>query len=1440
MCTRLRTQIVVLVLASLTSRASTCVGEDWPTHQGNVRRNAAVAELATLTPPRQLWVWRANHPPQPAWSGPAKWDAYAGIRGLRSMRNYDPVFHAVSVGDAVFVASSVDDAVHCFAASDGARRWSAFTNGPVRMAPTISEGRAYFGSDDGFVYCVRTIDGQLIWRREAAEPSDASQPRTVLNNGRLISRWPCRTGVLLDEGRQTAYFGASLLPWDASFLCAVDAESGEVRQPDAHYVRRLDGQTLEGPWLLTQTQLIVPRGRVAPLLFHRGTGEAQGELSGGGGCFVVVAEDDLILHGPGNKTGWITASKASTRERVATYAGGVAMAVAGGRSYLLTDQHLAVSDLANKKMLWQTECREPLSMVVAKNVVFVGGQDQVVAYSIDTGQQQWAVRVHGRAYGLVLANGRLLASTDEGVLHCFDVRFDSPLDARDSSSDQSPTVARDADAASRDETSPDPIHEDAAAKTREPDLLGKWVFQPAYFRDSAFLDLAGRSPAKLTGPSRFVDAGKDAALLLTDRTRLLIHRDHKRTTQPQRTLTVEAVCRIDQPQPWGAMIGAIQDNGAFERGWLLGYRNQRFCFGLASAQGQKLTYLTAPRDFALNTWAHVAGVYDGAQMQLYVNGALAATSDEQQGDILYPPQAFYELGGYHDQDEDFPMIGGLAEARVYQRALSLEEIQRHAELAPTSDSQRLVMHWGPCLRFLDAERAEIAWSTPRNALPQKLRVYDEQGRRETLAHLQSDGAFRAVVDGLRRDSRYEFSIVAEAADIDYRYGPLECDTFFNYRGRREPDAKQSDRRLPQDGLALIYGAEDEGDLAIRLAERTRMRIHVWDTDARRVARARARLLKEGWLGGRIIVTHIESWRHPPSHGQWANVAIWRDAAPAEDMEHRRVDGDSEKPRRSLPEFAKIVRPFGGLAIVMQPDSDDFADAMEEAFPESSTGEATLAFVAVNSHENAALGAADLIAGESPAGRPHSLWRRGKPPGAGEWTHLYGAADNSAFGGETLQDARSIDDLQVQWIGRPGARYQADRNGRKPSPLAAGGRLYLQGLDRLLALDSFNGAILWSWELPNLRRFNMPRDCANWCADADAVYLAHDARLWRIAGADGEVLERRPLPEFVALEAPAQSPEAADADHSTMPREGRWHWGYVARIDDVLLASAVRADAPFRGFWGGADQGWYDARSGPATFKVCGDWLFASNPQSGEVHWRRKAVIVHATITAANDLLVFAECRSPEIMRGSTRRIGPELFDDLFLVAVDLLTGQERWEQRLENVQGQVALNAAYGAGRIVVTASGEKHFDVRTFEAATGKLEWKDSFPWKSDNHGGHMSRPAIVGGTLYVRPRIYELTTGLVLTQQMPMGSCGTYSASTQALFFRAGNVTMWDRQEGKATAWSRLRPDCWLSTIPANGMLLSPEGGGGCSCGSWLETSMGFLPRSRIQSTAGPPADK
>jgi hypothetical protein len=58
--------------------------------------------------------------------------------------------------------------------------------------------------------------------------------------------------------------------------------------------------------------------------------------------------------------------------------------------------------------------------------------------------------------------------------------------------------------------------------------------------------------------------------------------------------------------------------------------------------------------------------------------------------------------------------------------------------------------------------------------------------------------------------------------------------------------------------------------------------------------------------------------------------------------------------------------------------------------------------------------------------------------------------------------------------------------------------------------------------------------------------------------------------------------------------------------------------------------------------------------------------------------------------------------------------------------------------------------------------------------------------------------------------------------------SIGLWDFNKDEISIWRTLRPGCWLSTIPAGGMVLAPEAGGGCSCGWWTETSVGFIPVS------------
>ncbi|MBC8356496.1 MAG: PQQ-binding-like beta-propeller repeat protein [Planctomycetes bacterium] len=148
------------------------------------------------------------------------------------------------------------------------------------------------------------------------------------------------------------------------------------------------------------------------------------------------------------------------------------------------------------------------------------------------------------------------------------------------------------------------------------------------------------------------------------------------TQLPKQACSFAAWVTVDRVQDWGSIVGAIQDNGDFERGWMLGFQQTKFFLAIASTKTKRLTYLTAKDDFVLGVWYHVVGTYDGATMRLFVDGEIAASSEQQSGDILYPPKTWLDIGAYHDDNDFYPMAGKIAEVSIYGRAVSGSDVRR--------------------------------------------------------------------------------------------------------------------------------------------------------------------------------------------------------------------------------------------------------------------------------------------------------------------------------------------------------------------------------------------------------------------------------------------------------------------------------------------------------------------------------------------------------------------------------------------------------------------------------------------------------------------------------------------------------------------------------------------------------------------------------------------
>jgi outer membrane protein assembly factor BamB len=446
---------------------------DWPTYRHDNARTGCTSE--SLARPSRLvlqWIYTPFHPPRPAWSGPAN-RPREGVK-LRHRVIFDDAFQIAAVGNVVYFGSSVDNKVYALDAATGEERWSFFTGGPVRLAPTIWKNRVFIGSDDGFIYCLNAANGQLVWKKRGG-PNDEK----LLGNGKMISRWPVRTGVLVDEG--IAYFGAGIFPHENVYLCAVRADNGELIwnndtiSQESAYRNDLSPQ---GYLLAARTQLFVPSGRALPVAFDRTTGQMifdrkygwRGEQTGGviGGTYALLADEQiytgtqhhlLTLDQKSGKTGfgWFPGRRLAVVGNMAYMATGREIVAMDRSEYAKTSRHrnaleykikglrsnvrrakgdkrrkleqelkAAEAELVRHRrqniaptVNWRIPSECDAELILCKNLVFAGGQGKVNVFNRKDGKAIWSAKVDGKARGLAVANGHLYVSTDTGKIYCF-------------------------------------------------------------------------------------------------------------------------------------------------------------------------------------------------------------------------------------------------------------------------------------------------------------------------------------------------------------------------------------------------------------------------------------------------------------------------------------------------------------------------------------------------------------------------------------------------------------------------------------------------------------------------------------------------------------------------------------------------------------------------------------------------------------------------------------------------------------------------------------------------------------------------------------------------------------------------------------------------------------------------------------------------------------
>ncbi|MFV1965337.1 MAG: PQQ-binding-like beta-propeller repeat protein [Pirellulaceae bacterium] len=393
---------------------------DWPQHRNDANRSGYSAAELPAELVRQ-WVHRSPHAPVPAWK--------------RSDRmQFDRAFQVIVAGGQALYGSSADGVLYALDLRSGQPLWHFFTDGPIRFAPAAWQDRVFVASDDGHLYALSLADGKLLWKRRGG-PDD----RLVLGNQRMISRWPARGGPLVVD--DVVYFAAGIWPSEGIYLYALDARTGAVRwcnldsgakvMPQPHGgANAASGISAQGYLVASQERLLVPTGRAVPAAFDRQTGEFEyfhlQKYGQNGGAFIMSMGDmffnrDLVFREANGDRLLKLAS-----DQIVAMSDGIVRAV---RDRLEAGRWEEVEKPDRKGTLVKTRILQPVwdleglppstALIVAGEKVVHGSAGRVRIVDSATREQVWSASVDGAVYGLAAAHGRLLVSTDAGVIYCF-------------------------------------------------------------------------------------------------------------------------------------------------------------------------------------------------------------------------------------------------------------------------------------------------------------------------------------------------------------------------------------------------------------------------------------------------------------------------------------------------------------------------------------------------------------------------------------------------------------------------------------------------------------------------------------------------------------------------------------------------------------------------------------------------------------------------------------------------------------------------------------------------------------------------------------------------------------------------------------------------------------------------------------------------------------
>ena len=349
----------------------------------------------------------------------------------------------------------------------GKQNWQFFCEGPVRFAPIAWQGRVYFVSDDGYLYCLDAKEGTLLWKYSLAptESQGAGQRPHHLRLARPRRTRSVRGQDLLCRqhlavhGRVHRRHRRHDRPvvWENS-------GTGATYIPQPHNSPAFAGVAPQGYMAAGADKLLVT-SRTVPACFDAGTGELLyyrlSENSYGktvGGCSASIWKDwyfnGKVVYrlSDGLGLGAISGHVMTDDAAVGIDATGDVLAYRLGETETQDAKDQEDQDHRRRQGAVENEAEpafDRIHLAAGNRLYGSNGQGEIAALQIPESKPNhdprsvWrSRRCRDTVWNMLAGDGKLFVVTEEGQLYCFGAARADPRHYQNEAVTLSPGLAQ--------------------------------------------------------------------------------------------------------------------------------------------------------------------------------------------------------------------------------------------------------------------------------------------------------------------------------------------------------------------------------------------------------------------------------------------------------------------------------------------------------------------------------------------------------------------------------------------------------------------------------------------------------------------------------------------------------------------------------------------------------------------------------------------------------------------------------------------------------------------------------------------------------------------------------------------------------------------------------------------------------------------------------------